>query len=56
MFYALSVVVLASPVILAFLLTSKLSRRAKVLIVLGYALLLIIVPITAVALGAGAGA
>jgi hypothetical protein len=55
MFYALSVLVLASPVLLAVLLTSKMSRRAKTLVVLAYAVLLIVVPITAVALGAGAG-
>jgi hypothetical protein len=55
MFYALAVFVLASPVILAVVLTSHISRRAKVLIVAGYALFLVVFPIAAVALGAGAG-
>lgn len=56
MFYALSFFVLVSPVLLAVLLTSRLSRRTKVLIVAGYALVLIIIPIAAVALGVGVGA
>ena len=53
MFYALSFLVLVSPVLLAVLLTSRLSRRTKVLIVASYALLLIIIPIAAVLLGVG---
>jgi hypothetical protein len=55
MFYALSAIVLVSPVILAVVLTSRISRRAKVLFVAGYAIFLIIFPIAAVALGTGSG-
>jgi hypothetical protein len=54
-FYALSALVLASPVILAVVLTSRLSRRWKAVIVAGYAVFLIVFPITAIALGARSG-
>ena len=55
MFYVLSFFVLISPVILAVVLTSRLSRRAKVLILAGYVVFLIVFPLTAVALGASGG-
>lgn len=55
MLYVLSVLVLLSPVVLAVVLTSKLSRVAKVLILVGYGLFMIVVPLTVIALGAGGG-
>jgi hypothetical protein len=54
-FYALSVLVLVSPIVLAVVLTSRLSRRTKTLILVIYGLFLIVVPVLAVALGVNAG-
>lgn len=55
MIYALSFVVLLSPIFLFFFLTSEISRRKKVMVVLLFAAFLVIFPIAAFWFGLGSG-